>query len=142
MFQNRLLVKNKVIGLKGYDGDDFTITNEINDETIDQVRNIFFENNIKVDGRLEHLMASIVDVLHRQSHSDRHNPYVEHGKTHSIRVATGIIEQFNFFNTYLPQQINILSDELKMKSEEDVKFVLIIVALLHDCNYFVDHKKN
>ena len=142
MFQKRLLVKNKVIGLKGYDGDDFTITNEINNETIDQVRNIFFANNIKVDHKLEHLMASIVDVLHRQSHSDRHNPYVEHGKTHSIRVATGIIEQFNFFNTYLPQQINILSDELKMKSEEDIKFVLIIVALLHDCNYFVDHKKN
>ena len=89
---------------------------------------------------MNQLIYAISKLLLKQSHSDRHNPYVEHQHFHSIRVSKIIIKILDFFAEHKPESIQALKKTYHIKYENDLKFILITVGLLHDCNYFVDQE--
>ncbi|RAP24848.1 hypothetical protein DID73_00855 [Candidatus Marinamargulisbacteria bacterium SCGC AG-343-K17] len=133
-------INYKIIS-KGYDGDDFLLTNEEIKKTENKLTFLYDSSGIEISDKIKTLIQSLAVTLHKQTHSDRNNSYVEHEGTHSIRVAEAIIKNLKFVTNHFPVIINKLKKDLEIGTNKDLHFILITMALLHDCNYFVDKSR-
>ena len=108
----------KIIAYNGYDGELF----KMNDNDLNNLRSGLKTIHKIVDNQssesIKQLIYAISKLLLKQSHSDTHNPYVEHQHFNSIRVSKIIIKLLDFFAAHKPESIQALKKHtsLKMKT--------------------------
>ncbi|MEK9727790.1 MAG: hypothetical protein VW397_06760 [Candidatus Margulisiibacteriota bacterium] len=132
--------QKKIVSFKGHDAIDFTISSEEFDQIITEVMELYQKRDITFVTNL--FYRSIANLLIQQNHSDKDNIYVEHHHSHSFRVAELILKLTDFYMETQPEAILKLMNELEIINKKTLEFILITVALLHDCNYFIDKKNN
>ena len=130
----------KITALTGHDRKLFKIKIEDLNNLQAELKTIYQVEGNQITENISELIKSISILLLKQSQSDKHNPYVEHQHFHSIRVSKIIIKLLNFFAEHKPESVQNLKETYKIKDENDLRFILITVGLLHDCNYFVDQQ--
>jgi len=130
----------KIIAYNGYDGDPFKVSSTDLNNLRSELQTIYKDIDNQYSENMDQLVNGISQLLLKQTHSDRHNPYVEHQHSHSIRVSKIILKLLDFFLEYKPESIQALKDKYNIKDDKDLKFILITVGLLHDCNYFVNQE--
>tara|TARA_B100001121_G_scaffold250544_1_gene226545 strand:- start:1369 stop:1902 length:534 start_codon:yes stop_codon:yes gene_type:complete len=81
--------------------------------------------------------------LLKQTHSDRHNPYVEHGAPHALRVGENMLNIHQFLQIHEPAILHAIAMELKLNPEHHaLPFIFWVSGILHDCNYYINQTKN
>ncbi|MEC8678002.1 MAG: hypothetical protein VXX85_04020, partial [Candidatus Margulisiibacteriota bacterium] len=130
----------KITALTGHDRELFNIKIDDLNNLQAELKTIYQGEGNQITENISELIKSISILLLKQSHSDRNNPYVEHQHFHSIRVSKIIIKLLNFFAEHKPESIQDLKETYNIKNENDLRFILITVGLLHDCNYFVNQQ--
>ena len=132
------LTLKKVMAI-GYDNVAFIVDPSEKSKLVNNIEEKLIQLNIPIN---QNFVNSIAMSLLKETHSDRHNPYVEHGAPHALRVGDNMVKLYDFLKNHQVDVLKDIANKVGMSHEDPtIPFLFWISGILHDCNYFIDCAK-
>ena len=127
--------KHKIIAT-GYDGESFKLkSHQFNDIQTHILTKLSALHITPHKDFIESLTMSLL----KQSHSDRNNPYVEHGHPHALRVGDNMVKLLSFIKSNQTDALQSITAKMGLNNEHPaLPFIFWLTGVLHDCNYYID----